>query len=152
MKKLEFKEKIQESAQKVYETMMGLTDKSTYDEWAKTFNPTSTFEGTWEKGSKILFVGQDENGKRGGMVSEVVENIPGKFVSIRHDGFLDGDQEITTGEMVEQWAGGHENYRFEEENGMTTVTVELDSVEDYVGFFEDKYPKALEKLKEIAEK
>jgi hypothetical protein len=152
MRKLEFKQEIQASAQKVYDTMLGLTDKSTYDDWAKTFNPTSTFEGTWEKGSKILFVGQDENGKRGGMVSEVVENIPGKFVSIRHDGFLDGDQEISTGEMVEQWAGGHENYRFEEENGMTTVTVELDTVEDYVGFFEDKYPKALEKLKEIAEK
>jgi hypothetical protein len=152
MKKLEFKEKIQASAQKVYETMLGLKDKSTYEYWTATFNPTSTYEGSWEKGSKILFVGVDGNGKRGGMVSLVEENVPGRFVSAKHYGFLDGDQEITTGEMVEKWAGGHENYRFEEENGVTTVTVEIDMVDDHVDYFQNTYPKALEKLKEISEK
>mgnify|MGYP006174362993 CR=1 FL=1 len=66
---------------------------------------------------------QSENGKKGGMVSEIVEHKPASFVSIRHYGFLDGDTEITTGEQVEQWAGGHENYSFEENNGITTVIV-----------------------------
>lgn len=152
MKKLEFKQEILASAQKVYDKMLGLSDKSTYEFWTKTFNPTSTYEGNWEKGSKILFVGFDEKGKRGGMVSMVEENIPGVFVSARHYGFIDGDKEVTTGEMVENWAGGHENYRFQEEKGITTVIVEIDMVDDHIGYFQEKYPKALEKLKEISER
>ena len=151
MKKLIFKKEIKTSAQKVYETMLGLKNKKTYEYWTAAFNPTSTYEGSWDKGSKILFVGVDENGKKGGMVSEIEEHQPAKFVSIRHYGFLDGDTEVTTGEQVEKWAGGHENYSFKENNGITTVTVEMDAIEEYLDFFNKTYPKALDKLKEISE-
>ncbi len=152
MQKLQFKKEINAGADKVYETMLGLKDKSTYKGWTVAFNPTSDYEGNWAKGSKILFVGVDENGKKGGMVSQVVENRPGKLVSIRHYGFLDGDKEITTGEEVEKWAGGHETYRFEENNGSTVLTVELDSTDDHSDYFKNTYPKALDKLKEICER
>lgn len=152
MKKIQFQEEIHASAQKVYETMLGLNDKSSYEYWTAAFNPTSSFEGNWEKGSKILFVGTDENGKKGGMVSKIVEHQPAAFVSILHYGFLDGDQEITTGEQVEKWAGGHENYGFEEKDGITTVTVEMDTIDDYLDYFNNTYPEALKKLKELAER
>lgn len=152
MQKLRFKKEINASAQKVYETMLGLKDKSTYEYWTATFNPTSSYEGSWDKGSKIHFVGVDENGKKGGMASEIVEHQPANFVSIRHYGFLDGDIEITTGEQVEKWAGGHENYSFQENNGITTLTVDMDTIDEYLEYFNDIYPKALDKLKEISEK
>ena len=152
MEKIQFKKEINASAQKVYETMLGLKNKASYEYWTAAFNPTSTYEGSWDNGSKILFVGTDENGKKGGMVSEIVAHQPAEFVSIRHFGFLDGDTEITTGEQVEKWAGGHENYSFQENNGVTTVTVEMDSVDEYLDYFNNTYPKALDKLKEISEK
>lgn len=104
MKKIGFKENIKASAKTVYETLLGLNDKSTYEQWTAIFNPTSTFEGNWNKGETMYFVGTDENGKRAGMISEIAEHIPSKFVSIRHYGILDGDQEITSGEQVESWA------------------------------------------------
>lgn len=151
MKKIQFTKEINASAQKVYEVMLGLIHKSDYEYWTAAFNQTSTYEGNWEKGSKILFVGTDENGKKGGMVSEIVEHQPAQFVSIRHYGFLDGDTEITTGEQVEKWAGGHENYRYDENNGITTITVELDALDEYLDFFNNTYPLALNKLKERAE-
>ena len=151
MKKLQFKTDIKAPVPKVWNTMLGLEDKSTYESWTAEFNPTSTFEGTWEKGSKILFIGVDENGEKGGMVSEIAENIPNKFISIRHYGILKGDEEITTGEEIEIWAGGHENYIFEESNGITTVTVELDTTEEYVDYFNQTWPKALNKLKSLFE-
>lgn len=149
---LQFKKEINASVQKVYETMLGLKDKSTYEYWVSVFNPTSTYEGSWEKGSKIYFVGVDENGKRGGMVSEIEEHQPAKFISIKHYGFLDGDTEITTGEQVEKWAGGHENYTYHENNGITTLTVDMDTVEEYIEYFNGNYPNALDKLKEISER
>ncbi|MCC9018971.1 MULTISPECIES: SRPBCC domain-containing protein [Flavobacterium] len=152
MEKLQFKIEINATAQKVYEAMLGLKDKNTYEHWTAAFNPTSTYEGSWEKGSKIYFVGLDENGKKGGMVSEIVENQPAEFISIRHYGFLDGETEITTGEQVEKWTGGHENYSYQENNGITTVTVDLDTVDEYLDYFTSTYPTALNKLKEISER
>lgn len=152
MKKLQFKKDINASAEKVYNTMLGISNIKTYEQWTSEFNPTSTYEGSWEKGAKIYFIGTDENGKRGGMVSEISDNIPFRFVSIRHYGILDGENEITEGAEVEKWAGGLENYSFEENNGVTTVTVDVDSMEDYIDFFNKTFPKALDKLKEIAKK
>ena len=91
MEKIQFKKEIRASAKKVFNTMLGLENIKTYEDWTAVFNPTSTYEGSWEKGSKIYFVGFDDSGKKMGMVSEIVENIPFKFVSIRHYGMLDGD-------------------------------------------------------------
>jgi hypothetical protein len=152
VKKLQFKKDINASAEKVYNAMLGISNIETYQQWTSEFNPTSTYEGSWEKGTKIYFVGTDEKGKRGGMVSEIADNIPFQFVSIRHYGILDGENEITEGAEVEKWAGGLENYSFEENNGVTTVIVDVDAMEDYMDFFNKTFPKALDKLKEIAEK
>lgn len=152
MEKINFKKEIKAPAQKVYETMLGLKNKNTYEQWTAAFNPTSTYEGSWNLGSKMLFVGTDENGKKGGMVSEIVANTPAVFVSIKHNGFLDGDTEITTGELVEKWAGGHENYAFEESHGITTVTVSIDVTDEYLEYFNNTYPVALDLLKTLSEK
>ncbi|MEZ4852379.1 MAG: SRPBCC domain-containing protein [Bacteroidia bacterium] len=152
MKKIQFKKDIHASAEKVYNTMLGISNIETYEQWTAEFNPTSTYEGSWEKGSKMYFVGTDENGKRGGMISEIADNIPFQFVSIRHYGMLDGENEITEGPEVEKWAGGLENYSFHENNGVTTVTIELDITEDYLDYFDTTWPNALNKLKELAEK
>lgn len=152
MKKLQFKETIQAPANKVYDKMLGLSDKSNYEQWTALFNPTSTYEGSWDKGSKILFVGVDEKGEKGGMVSRIVENIPNEFVSTQHYGLLSGSNEITEGPEVEKWANGFENYSFEENNGTTVVTVDLDTTEEFQDYMNEKYPKALNKLKEICEK
>lgn len=152
MKKIHFQKDIAASAEKVYEMMLGLKDKTTYEHWTSAFNPTSTYEGSWEKGSKIHFVGVDEHGKKGGMVSEILEHNPAKFISIKHYGFLDGDVEVTTGEQVEKWAGGQENYTYQENGGITTVMVEMDAIDEFVDYFNTTYPAALDKLKEISER
>lgn len=131
--------------------MLGLVNIKTYEQWTAEFNPTSSYEGSWEKGTKIYFVGTDENGKKGGMVSEIADNIPFLFVSIRHYGILDGENEITEGPEVEKWAGGLENYSFHENNGVTTVTVESDVTEDYLDYFDTTWPNALKKLKALSE-
>lgn len=151
MKKLQFTVTINAPATKIYDMMLGISNKSTYEQWTAFFNPTSTYEGSWEKGSKILFIGVDEKGEKAGMVSKIADNIPHKFVSIQHYGLVKGDKEITEGPEVEKWANGFEDYHFDETNGGTTVTVELDTIEDFLGYMNEAYPKALNKLKEICE-
>lgn len=151
MKSLQYSINIKAPAAKVYNMMLGIDNKTTYEQWTALFNPSSTYEGSWNKGSKILFVGVGEDGKKGGMVSEIAENILNQFVSIRHYGLVSGDIEITEGPDVEKWAGGLENYTFEENNGITKVIVNVDTTEDFEDYMNNAFPNALAKLKEISE-
>lgn len=151
MKKLQFRISINALVEKVFDHMLGIQNKSTYEQWTALFNPTSSYEGNWTKGSKMLFIGTDEKGEKGGMVSEIAENIPNQFVSIRHYGLVQANVEITEGPEVEKWANGFENYTFEENNGITKVTVDLDMTEEFMDFMNETYPKALAKLKELCE-
>jgi hypothetical protein len=152
MKKLQFTVSIHAPVTRIYDFMLGINSKSTYEQWTSLFDPTSTYEGSWDKGNKILFIGVDEKGEKGGMVSRIAENIPNRFVSIQHYGILKAGKEITEGAEVEKWANGFENYTFEENNGTTKVTVDLDINEDFLDYMNQTYPKALGKLKEICEK
>lgn len=152
MKKLQFTISINAPVTKIYDFMLGINSKSTYEQWTALFNPTSTYEGSWNKGSKILFVGVDESGEKGGMVSKIAENIPNQFVSIQHYGLLKADKEITEGPDVDKWANGFENYTFEENNGITTVIVDLEITDDFLEYMNETYPKALDELKRICEK
>ncbi|OYU94863.1 MAG: tungsten formylmethanofuran dehydrogenase [Bacteroidetes bacterium B1(2017)] len=152
MKKLQYKISIKSPVAKVYDFMLGNSSKATYEQWTALFNPTSTYEGSWDKGSKILFIGVDEKGEKGGMVSRIAENIPEQFVSIQHYGLVKGDKEITEGPDVEKWANGFENYTFEAgSNGTTNLTVDIDITEDFETYMNQSYPKALDRLKELCE-
>lgn len=148
MKKLTFQTDINATAEKVVAVMTGA---ETYKLWTSVFNPTSDFEGSWNKGEKIYFISGDENGKKGGMVAEIKEHIPNEFISIHHYGFLDGENEITEGPEFENWGDALENYSFKENNGITTVTIEMDTSDEYKDYFSEVWPKALQKLKELVE-
>jgi uncharacterized protein YndB with AHSA1/START domain len=133
---------------KVYDIMLS---KEHYTDWCASFDPTSRFEGTWQKGTRILFTGTGKDGEIVGMSSIIRENIRGKFVSIEHTGIIRQGHEISNGEEYEQWAGAIENYAFSETNGITLLTVSTDSIPEFVDFFNITWPKALARLKQICE-
>lgn len=145
---LHFELRINASPEKVYSIMLG---EKHYGDWTSVFNPTSHFEGSWEKGSEIRFIGTDKDGKTGGMISKIEENIPNRFVSILHTGIIHDGKEITEGAEIEEWSGAHENYTFEEQNRQTLLKVNLDSNQQFKDYFMETFPKALERLKTICE-
>jgi hypothetical protein len=144
MEKLHFSIVINASNKKVWETMLG---NDTYKIWTDVFGPGSYFVGDWSEGSKMLFLAPDEKGKLSGMVSKIKENKPYEFVSIEHIGEVeDGKEEVT------DWAGALENYTFKKIDGKTELLVDVDITEDFKELFQGLWPKALHKLKELAEK
>ncbi len=150
MQKLHFSIEISAPKVKVWHTML---DDEPYREWTTAFSEGSYYKGSWEKGSKILFLGPDPTtGKEGGMVSRIAENIPYECISIEHLGMVADGLEDTTSEAVKKWLPAFENYTFTEKDGKTEVSVDIDTVEEYAQMFEDTWPKALQKLKEIAVK
>jgi len=144
MEKLNFSIKINAPREKVYKMM--LEDES-YRKWTEAFYPGSYAETDWKKGSKALFLGPDKDG----MVSRIAENIPNEFVSIEHLGLVNKGVEDTTSEAAKPWAGAMENYTFRDSEGGTEVLVDMDSDENYSKMFNEMWPKALGKLKEISE-
>jgi hypothetical protein len=148
MEKLHFEIRIDAKTDIVYKTML---DEKTFAEWTSEFNSSSHFEGSWEKGAQILFLGTDQDGHVGGMVSRIKENIPNKFVSIEHLGIIQNDKKMTSGPEVEGWAGALENYSFAEENGNTLLMVDVDLNQEFKSYFSETWPKALRKLKALCE-
>ncbi len=145
---LHFKKIINANVAKVYRIMLGET---TWKEWTKVFNPAAYFEGNWEKGSKMLFLGTDQDGSIGGMASRIRENIPGRYLSIEHIAVVHKGKKIASRPETENWAGALENYSFTEVNGKTLLSVDMYSTSKFKSYFNETWPKALEKLKSICE-
>ena len=148
MIKLRYEIDVAASREKAFNTMIGA---KTYPIWTKPFNSESSFVGDWSEGSKILFVGADKDGNKGGMVSRIAVNRPYEFISIEHYGVLEGDKEVTEGENIAGWAGARENYSFTTIGNKTRISVEMDTVESYEPFFAETWPKALQELKTLCE-
>lgn len=146
MKTLNFSITINAPVEKVYKTMLAL---DTYKEWTAAFEPTSYYEGDWTPGSKIKFL----SARGGGMYSEIAENKQNEFVSIRHLGMIDANGVIDTeSDEVKVWAPSYENYTFVDMGNDTEVKVDLRVPEEWEEMFNESWPKALLKLKEICER
>lgn len=147
MEKITFSTIINAPREKVWNTML---EKDTYQEWTVPFHEGSTYDGNWEAGSEMKFIGPSEGGSISGMYAVIVANRPYEFVSIKHLG------ELKNGEKnpwpVVEGQEGYENYTFKEANGGTEVLVELTVPAEWKDMFDDMWPRALAKLKEIAEK
>ncbi len=132
----------------VYQRML---HEKYYKQWTSIFNPSSEYVGSWDKGSMIRFIGVDEKGNRGGMVSRIRENIPAKFVSIEHLGIIEGTKEIMSGPKIEDWKGALENYVFMTHGVQTKLEVCLESNEEFKAYFSESWPKALVAIKKLCE-
>lgn len=141
---LHFTESIRSPRHRVWDTMLA---PETYTLWTADFCEGCTFEGTWAAGAKIRFLGPNGNG----MVSEIAENRPGEFLSIRHLGELKADVEITDSDEVKAWAPAYENYSFTETPEGTRLEVTLDVAPEWEEFMRTTFPKALKRLKSLCE-
>src|SRR5690606_16385920 len=117
---------------KVYNTML---DPVHYTAWTSIFNPGSYFEGSWETGADIHFIGPDEQGNLGGMVSRIKENTPNKKVVIEHLGVLVDNKPVTSGPDVEGWAGSTEEYMFHDLGETTRLEISMDTNQEFKDYF-----------------
>ena len=152
---MHFEIEINATVQKVWDTMLA---DATYREWTETFHTGSYYKGDWSEGSKMLFLGPDENSnKEGGMVSRIKENRKYEFISIEHLGVVTDGVEDTTSEQVMTWLPAFENYTFTDKGGHTLLVIDMEMPETAEAkmmkeMFEGMWPKALLKLKEICER
>jgi hypothetical protein len=144
MEKLEFKTSIKAPKEKVWEI---LWNDDNYGKWTSVFAEGSTAKTDWKEGSKVLFL----DGKGKGMVSTIAAKRPNEYMSFKHLGVVDNGIEDTESEQTKEWAGAMENYTLKQVNDKTELTVDVDITEQFKDYFLNTFPKALEKVKELAE-
>ena len=144
MQKKTFKVLIDAPREKVWNI---LWDDSSYRAWTAVFGEGSHTETDWNKGSKVLFLGDQGSG----MVSVIEDLVPNEFMSFKHLGEVKDGVEDTQSEKVQQWAGAHENYTLRNEDGKTELRVDMDINDEFAEMFGQLFPKALDKVKELAE-
>lgn len=144
MKKLTFNIMIDAPREKVWDI---LWDDITYPQWTAIFSPGSRAVTDWQKGSKVLFLGEKDEG----MLSTIADNIPNEFMSIKHIGMVNDGVEDTESTHAQEWSGAMENYTLKTVDGKTSLGIETDITDEYYEYFQTTWPKALDKLKELAE-
>ena len=144
MKHLNFSIQINAPKEKVWSILL---DDKTYRQWTSVFHEGSYAVGDWSEGSKILFLGPEGSG----MTSRIFRHVPNEFISIQHLGTVNNGVEDFDGEETKKWAGALENYSATEHNGMTELIVDIDVTEDHEAYFQETWPKALDKVKVLSE-
>lgn len=140
MKLLVFKIQITAPAEKVWEVLF---TQDSERNWASALNEGTYFEGNWEEGSTMRFLDQDNNG----MYNLVTRNYPGKELAMKHLGW------ILNGELSPQnWEDSTVTYILQPSENGTLLCAEVNSLDEFVDFFNSKYPQNFEKIKELSEK
>ncbi len=143
MKRHTFKISINASRHEVWDVLWG---DATYPKWTYVFGEGSSVDTDWKEGSKVLF----SDGKGSGMVSKIERIKTPEYMSFKHLGEMrDGVEDVS---KEKSWYGSMENYTLKEVNGKTTLEVEIDITNEFEDFFMDKFPQALQLVKELAEK
>jgi uncharacterized protein YndB with AHSA1/START domain len=142
MERLHFSIDIKAPREKVWKV---LWDDETYRDWTSVFAEGSYAVSDWNEGSKIQFL----DPKSGSGMSAVIEKKrPNEFMSFKHLAEIRNGQE----QPPAAWSGALEDYTLKENDGTTTLSVDLDAAEEYRDMFADAFPKALQRVKTLAEK
>lgn len=142
MKELHFSIDISATKKRVWDT---LWQDETLRKWAGIIDPGTYMVGDLKEGNEVQFISA-ENGY--GVTSLVEKLIPETFLLLRHHA---DTQDSGTRKRAKEWSGGKESYSLTEKDGTTTLTVAFDVPSEMEEYFKSIYPKALERVKVLAE-
>ncbi len=142
MKELIFSIEINATKERVWST---LWDDKTFRDWANNIDEGTYMKGEIKEGNEVEFI-SSVNGY--GVSSLVEKMIPNEYVFFKH--YAD-TQESGQKEREKEWSGLTESYSLTEMNGITTLVAKTDVPEDLVEMFTISIPKALARIKTLAE-
>jgi uncharacterized protein YndB with AHSA1/START domain len=142
MKELQFSIEIHATKERVWDTLW--QDESLRD-WAGIIDPGTYMVGDLKEGNEVQFISA-ENGY--GVTSLVQKLVTGEFLLLKHRA---DTQESGKQQRAQEWTGGEERYSLAEKDGITTLHVTFGVPPELEEYFEVTYPKALARVKVLAE-
>jgi len=145
MEKLKYQIGIDATAATVWDV---LWNEKTYSQWTHFFSPGSVMKTDWKVGGKTYFT---EASGQNGMVSTIERIAEPKHLIFKHLGELHNGVEDVDSEKVKAWKGSLEAYYLEENNGKTTLKVEVDVDNSYKDMMDEGFKKGLEIIRNLSE-
>ena len=142
MQKQQFSITITASRDRVWNV---LWQDQTFRDWASIIDEGSYMVGELKTGSQIQFISSSSGY---GVTSLVEKYIPNELLILRHQA---DTQDNGKNERDQEWTGGSEKYTATDHDGITILTVEIDTPPELVEIFNDRMPKALARVKVLAE-
>lgn len=142
MNELQFQVAINAPKEKVWDT---LWQDESFRQWVGIIDPGTYMRGELKEGNEVEFISA-ENGY--GVTSLVEKLTPNEFLLLRHSA---DTQDSGQQEREKEWTGGAESYSLGEQDGTTTLTAAFDVPTELEEYFKENYPKALQRVKELAE-
>lgn len=145
METLKYQIEIEAPAEKVWDV---LWDEKTYSQWTHYFSPGSVMKTDWKVGGKTYFTEASGNN---GMVSTIQSIEKPKQLIFKHLGELINGIEDVDSEKVKNWNGSLEAYHLTENDGKTTLKIEVDVDTSYKDMMDKGFSKGLEVIKNLSE-
>jgi len=142
MKELRYTTEITATREKVWKT---LWDDTTFRDWAGIIDEGTYIKGVLKEGNDVEFI-SSVNGY--GVTSFLEKFIPNELAFFRHKA---DTQEHGAKSRDNEWTGTSERYELTENNGRITLTFTTQVPPEQEQTFEDRLPKALARIKELAE-
>ncbi len=142
MQKLHFVININAPRERVWNV---LWEDKTLRDWANIIDEGTHMVGELKEGSNVQFISSSSGY---GVTSFVEKLIQNELVFFRQ---LADTKDHGEKEREKEWTGGTETYSLTENNGTTILTVDIDVPPELEEIFKDRMPKALERVKVIAE-
>ncbi|NBR13321.1 MAG: hypothetical protein EBQ94_03005 [Flavobacteriales bacterium] len=141
MKTLQFEIQINAAPTLVWKYLWELEN---YQSWTSVFCPGSYYETSeFKEGNRIRLLTPEGHG-----MFSVLEKIDvNKFLAFKHLGDIIDFKE----KEIANWENAIESYELTEYENGTLLKVFVDTLEKYIPYMEETFPKALLKLKEITE-
>ena len=125
-----------------------LVDKEAYATWTYSFGSACCFDGDWSEGSQMVFTFAGDHQSHWDMVALVDKNRPGELIQLRYVGSSAG-----TVQAPLNWNSALETYRFVpiSQGTQLSCTLEVDNNAACIEFFDQAWPAALQRLKDLCE-
>ena len=139
---MQFSIEIEAPSEKVWQT---LWDDKTFRDWGSIIDEGQYMVGELAEGNEVQFISSEGLG----VTSFIEKLIPNKYLALRQvaDTMDSGKQE-----REKEWTGGTESYELVEKNGITNLAVKIDVPHGQEETFKVRFPKALKRVKILAEK
>ncbi|NMO97701.1 hypothetical protein [Paenibacillus lemnae] len=142
MKEIQFSIEIAARKEAVWST---LWEDATFRDWADLIDEGTYMSGDLIEGNEIQFISSSS----GYGVTSLIETLNrNEYVKFRHKADTKESGQL---ERDKEWSGGTESYYLNEINGVTTLTVKTEVPQELEEIFNDRLPRALERIKTLSE-
>jgi uncharacterized protein YndB with AHSA1/START domain len=138
---MQFSIEINAPREKVWKTLF---DDETFRDWGNIIDEGQYMVGELKEGNTVEFMSASGYGVK----SKVLKLVPNELVQFQQ---VADTKDHGQGERDNEWTGGKESYELAEKGGTISLTVKIDVPAELEEIFKARMPKALARVKDLAE-